>query len=106
MLWSTGKVAPSLSITCINQDASLLIDTRYEGPARYEFVDAATSDLLTRERRVADCDPADFVWALERNLICEIDGLYIPLALSAEPESANVERTAGEKDGTPAQCAA
>jgi hypothetical protein len=84
-LWSDGRPLPSLSATQIDADLFLLVDSRYEDKTcRYEFLSAAQAALVLTEKSVSRCVREDYEWALDRHLMLEIDGWFVPLIVGGE----------------------
>ena len=82
--WRTPDQAPpSLALTPLDEDVFFLLDTRgIEGTETVQFLDRPQAALVLKGARPGDS--VDCGWALERGLLAELDGHYVPLAV-AEP---------------------
>jgi len=105
-LWTAGGAAPTLSLTPIDGESYLLLDSRYNNKtARYEFLTKEHAMQLLAEVPVRSSNREDYEWALSRHLMLEVDGHFVPLALGSESLSeesalvvAETEHTLTEED--------
>ena len=87
-IWrDTEKPLPVLGVSPLSDDAFLLLDSRgLEQTDEIQFLTRAQAALVLAGARVGS--DVDVEWALDRKLVVELDGWYVPLA-TATPQLIN-----------------
>lgn len=85
-LWTKDEEAlPALALTSLSDDTFLLMDTRgLEGTEEIQFLDRDQASVVLAGRPLNKRDEI-VEWALEANLVVELDSRFVPL-VTAEPE--------------------
>ena len=80
-LWTKPKTAlPSLSLSYLDNDRYLLIDTRFLEETKFcHFLSKEQAHLLLKSQEVNDDNINDYQWALDNKLMAIVDNNYTPL---------------------------
>src|SRR5262249_10651663 len=81
--WNEEDTRPTLEVTRLSDEDFVLVDSRgLPGTAAISFLTRAQASLVLAGARGTGA--ADAAWALEQNLLVEMDGGLVPLA-TADP---------------------